>query len=154
MTTGVSGVVVTSMSAGVGTWFWPTDAPPPTAIGASEWVPMPSPTWPRLLSPQQDTVRSSSTAQLLRRLAPMSLIQVSGRSSVSGACRLTCPMSWKPPMPTPSWPSWFSPQQVDIDVLVGDEDEDGDPLTISGFPVVPAHGTVSVEGGKVRYVPD
>ena len=54
-------------------------------------------------------------------------------------------------MPTPRPPT--EDQQVDIDVLNGDADEDGDTLTISGFPVVPAHGTVSVVGGKVRYVP-
>ncbi|RYC11455.1 Ig-like domain-containing protein [Nocardioides zhouii] len=44
-------------------------------------------------------------------------------------------------------------QPVDIDVLAGDTDEDGDTLTISGFPVPPAHGTVSQVGGKARYVP-
>jgi alpha-tubulin suppressor-like RCC1 family protein len=58
------------------------------------------------------------------------------------------------PVADPDSATTVEDQPVDIDVLAGDEDEDGDPLTISGFPVPPAHGTVSVVAGKVRYVPD
>lgn len=41
-----------------------------------------------------------------------------------------------------------------IDVLKNDTDVDGDILTIKSLLSLPSHGTVSIEDGKVRYVPD
>jgi len=40
-----------------------------------------------------------------------------------------------------------------VDVLANDSDPDGDPLTIDSV-TEPEHGTVTIEGDKVRYTPD
>ena len=41
-----------------------------------------------------------------------------------------------------------------IDVLLNDTDVDGDTLTIKSLMSLPSHGTVTIEDGKVRYVPE
>ena len=57
------------------------------------------------------------------------------------------------PVADPDSATTVEDQPVDVDVLAGDVDEDGDPLTIDAFPVPPAHGSVSAVAGKARYVP-
>ncbi len=41
-----------------------------------------------------------------------------------------------------------------ISVLLNDVDTDGDPLTITAFPVLPTKGTVSTDGKNAIYTPD
>ena len=41
-----------------------------------------------------------------------------------------------------------------IDVLFNDTDIDGDTLTIQSFVDLPNHGTITIEDGKIRYVPN
>ena len=41
-----------------------------------------------------------------------------------------------------------------IDVLLNDTDIDGDDLTIQSFVDLPNNGTISIEDGKIRYVPN
>jgi alpha-tubulin suppressor-like RCC1 family protein len=71
--------------------------------------------------------------------------QVAGQVTVLMNC---------PPVANPDTATVPEDGSVDIDVRANDSDPDGDTLTIDpSFPVSPAHGAVSVVGGKVRYVP-
>src|SRR4051812_20660107 len=101
MSIGTPGVVVAVRGGGSGIWLAPTLAVPPTVTGAIDRAPMPSPTWPSELSPQHDTVVSSSTAQVLSRPAATSWIQGLGRLT-SGAFSTTRPILVLLP-PAPTW---------------------------------------------------
>lgn len=58
------------------------------------------------------------------------------------------------PRPRPDTATTPEDTPVEVDVLANDTDPDGDSLALTGGLGQPAHGTVTVVGGKVRYVPD
>jgi alpha-tubulin suppressor-like RCC1 family protein len=77
-----------------------------------------------------------------------------GSLSASGTVAVSVLCNGDSPRPTPDTASTPEDTAVDIDVLANDNDPDGDSLSLTGTLGQPAHGSVAVEGGQVRYVPD
>ena len=81
---------------------------PTTATGRSRLARVPSPTWPKALSPQQYALFPVVTPQLCpETLNPASLSNLRPPDTM-------CGVAWNflgPNVPSPSWPSLLLPQQ-------------------------------------------
>ncbi|MDQ4053655.1 MAG: Ig-like domain-containing protein, partial [Actinomycetota bacterium] len=76
-----------------------------------------------------------------------------GSLSAGGTVSVSVLCNGDSPRPTPDSASTPEDTAVDVDVLANDNDPDGDTLSLAGTLGQPAHGSVTVDGGQVRYAP-